>query len=272
MVKELNIKALRRQKGIKQEQLADAVGVSPQAVSKWESGGMPDTALLPAIADYLDVSIDELFGRKSENISFYDSFLKYFANVPLNERILAFYDLFRLVGASFCGCERVDGSLYELAGEESFSQVETNEGYFQCRLGKGNAYALIVPEFESGYKNAVPYCEEYTKLFGFLSEPSSLKAMYLLGTHNGVFFNAETLTAELDISKEEADKVISDLLGFGFIRKAELQRGKSSEPIYQCKTRCEFVSFMYFTQVLLNLPHQFAYRCSDRDKPYFTKE
>ena len=57
-----NIKQLRQDKHIKQETLADAIGVSAQAVSKWETGASdPDVALLPAIAGYFGVAIDELF-------------------------------------------------------------------------------------------------------------------------------------------------------------------------------------------------------------------
>ena len=36
------ISAMRKQKGIKQDELAKAIGVSTQAVSKWENGGAPD--------------------------------------------------------------------------------------------------------------------------------------------------------------------------------------------------------------------------------------
>ena len=57
------IAAMRKEKGVKQEELANYVGVSTQAVSKWENGGVPDTDLLPKIADFFGVSIDTLFGR-----------------------------------------------------------------------------------------------------------------------------------------------------------------------------------------------------------------
>ncbi len=58
----MNIKQLRQEKHIKQETLADAIGVSAQAVSKWETGASdPDIALLPQIAGYFGVAIDELF-------------------------------------------------------------------------------------------------------------------------------------------------------------------------------------------------------------------
>ena len=64
-----NIAALRKQKGITQEALASAIGVSPQSVSKWENNtNMPDIMLLPVIADIFQVSIDNLFGRQSAKI------------------------------------------------------------------------------------------------------------------------------------------------------------------------------------------------------------
>ena len=56
------IKSLRRRKGISQEVLAQAMLVSCQAVSKWETGTtMPDVGMIPALAAYFDVSTDELF-------------------------------------------------------------------------------------------------------------------------------------------------------------------------------------------------------------------
>lgn len=57
----------RRKKGITQDQLAEYIGVSSQAVSKWENDlSCPDIALLPQIADYFGISIDELLrGGKS---------------------------------------------------------------------------------------------------------------------------------------------------------------------------------------------------------------
>lgn len=59
-----NIMALRRAKGITQEELATALGVSNQAVSKWESAQTcPDISLLSVLADYFEVSIDELMGH-----------------------------------------------------------------------------------------------------------------------------------------------------------------------------------------------------------------
>ena len=57
------IKNLRTKKQITQKQLATYLGVTEQAISRWESGGgFPDIQLLPAIASYFSVSTDMLLG------------------------------------------------------------------------------------------------------------------------------------------------------------------------------------------------------------------
>ena len=56
----------RKEKGLTQEALANKLGVSNQAVSKWEGDVCcPDLQLLPLLADTLELSLDELFGRES---------------------------------------------------------------------------------------------------------------------------------------------------------------------------------------------------------------
>ena len=63
------IAALRRQKGLKQEDLANELDVSPQAVSKWENDQTcPDISLLPRLAQLLNVSVDELLSGKKEDL------------------------------------------------------------------------------------------------------------------------------------------------------------------------------------------------------------
>lgn len=60
---------LRRKAGLTQEQLAQKLNISFQAVSKWENAqACPDIGLLPQIADLFGVSIDELFGREAQPI------------------------------------------------------------------------------------------------------------------------------------------------------------------------------------------------------------
>lgn len=57
------IKKLRRSKDLTQEELATHLGISYQAISKWErNDGYPDITMLPALANYFEISVDELIG------------------------------------------------------------------------------------------------------------------------------------------------------------------------------------------------------------------
>ena len=68
----------RKEKGLTQEALAKQLGVSNQAVSKWEGDVCcPDLQLLPLLADTLEMTLDELFGRESKA-----------ASAPANDQVL----------------------------------------------------------------------------------------------------------------------------------------------------------------------------------------
>lgn len=58
-----NIKRMRRKRNLTQEEMAAHLGISFQSVSKWERGdGYPDITMLPALANYFGISVDELLG------------------------------------------------------------------------------------------------------------------------------------------------------------------------------------------------------------------
>lgn len=60
-----NLRRLRRQKELTQEELADIFSVSPQAISRWEKGSTyPDITMLPTIAGFFDVTLDDLMGME----------------------------------------------------------------------------------------------------------------------------------------------------------------------------------------------------------------
>lgn len=60
------IATLRKARNITQTELAEYLFLVPQTVSRWEAGnGTPDISLLPRIADFFNVSLDDLFGRSS---------------------------------------------------------------------------------------------------------------------------------------------------------------------------------------------------------------
>ena len=70
-----NITRLRREKDVTQEDFAELLGVSSQSVSRWENGVCyPDMELIPAIANYFGVSVDELFGCQYDREDHFSAF------------------------------------------------------------------------------------------------------------------------------------------------------------------------------------------------------
>lgn len=86
-----NILRLRRKKGVTQEVLAEFIGVTKTSVSKWETGTtMPDIQMLPLLASYFEVSVDELIGYvpmlgREQIRAHYQRLARAFAEEPFGE-------------------------------------------------------------------------------------------------------------------------------------------------------------------------------------------
>lgn len=170
-----SIAALRKEKGITQEALAAVIGVSGQAVSKWESGGMPDAELFPAIADYFEVSIDRLFGRDVlAHTNIVDAFIDTlrFGEGDTWETLLerAFDAVWRMNRAMFDSgnpafnhgndsyspideyLERQQSYGYYNPDTPVYSEIDAENGLFLACLNANRRYFLLMPEPSGGWE------------------------------------------------------------------------------------------------------------------------
>ena len=263
-----DLKSIRKEKGMKQEELASTVGVSPQAVSKWEQGGMPDATLLPAIADALGVTIDRLFGRGEDTPVFYEQFLRHLSETPWEKQLDELFKLARLSGAGLC-CWKYHESICDNIGENQYTEHTRDDGYFLGRLHESKPFFILVPEPKGGYESAIPYDEQFVRLFDALAQPHVLRAMYYILSESNAYFDADGLSAELSISLAEAEQVIRRLQGISFITKADYISGAISKPIYRGQAYIEFISILYLAQTLLNCPTAFTWQANSRNTPWF---
>ena len=265
-----DLKSIRKAKNMKQEELAAIVGVSPQAVSKWEQGGLPDAALLPAIADALDVSIDALFGRQKEELGFYDLFLQHMHGIHWHDVIHELYRIGQLCGASTCRAEKYSEYMFAHANENTYTEATLDEGFFQGRLHEKKPYFLLIPEPEEGYESVVPYDEALVHLYKTLGSPNVLKALYYIMAERNAYFDADAMAAALSVSTEEASQIIERLISINVVAQASFASGTQSKTIYQGKAFIEFISFLYFSSIFMNRPNQFMWQTNSRSKQWFT--
>lgn len=283
MINEFNttLKNLRKNKGVTQEQLAEAVGVSPQAVSKWEMNSYPDASLLPAIAEYLEVSIDELFGNQKENVEMEKRIVDYVRETPEKEKYKKIMNIGRAI---ICGMMDMN-DFYALDGwgdeddipfnksySPAYSQFEDDNGFIQIRWGKKLNYLYVTPEFEGGYDDLLRYDKRYLRLYRFLSIPNALRAMYFLtGRKRNAYFTVESVMTALKIDKKNAEEIVREMKELSFVDEATLDTGKGDELIFHYKAGINFISFITFSYNLLNMPQSFNFQSNRRnnDNPYF---
>jgi len=277
-----SLKRIRREKGITQEQLADKVGVSPQAVSKWELSSYPDPQLLPAIADHLGVTVDELFGRAPEKemsvharamLELYDMGQ---SDDNVKRRLEYAYELVRASIMGCCGCN-VFGDIPENVKASEYSNYTLycrDAGFIFGRLNANLPFMLVMPEPEKGYDDVLAYDKRAVEFFAFLGMPNALRVMYFLaGRSTTIFFKLETLVKELGISGDNAKEIIDNLLKFNFIWEATLDGGtKENEKIYQYLADYTLIPFLTFTMTLISRPNSFNYSTSGREKPFFKND
>lgn len=156
-----NIKRLRQNKGMTQERLAQKLGISAQAVSKWEKGiAFPDISLLPVLADDLGVSIDELMDFKLNAYTNKERFIKFmFTNNVLCFKGKKREEGFILNSENFETNEQIAkiGEAFADCIRENDIEFDTILGlaYHGIAFSLATAYALF-----DKYGMVVNYCHE----------------------------------------------------------------------------------------------------------------
>ena len=278
-----SLRRIRKEKGITQEELADKVGVSPQAVSKWEISSFPDPQLLPKIADFLGVTIDELFGRATEKeMSVHERVMIEICDMQgdkdpdAKKRVDYTYHLARAAIMGCCGWKIYDDIPESVLTCEypNYTLYHRDAGFIFGRLNANLPFMLVMSEPEKGYDDVLAYDKKYVELFQFLAIPNALRAMYFLaGRSTTIFFKLETLMHELSISRDNAKEIIDGLLRFNFIWEATLKGGeKEDEKIYQYLADYTLIPFLTFTFTLINHPNNFNYQNSWRENPFFKND
>lgn len=158
-----NIRQFRRRDKKTQEALAEALGVTSQAVSRWESGGSyPDMNLIPSIANFFGVSIDELFGYTNQR------------EQKIDELVAQVYDMKRKnngVDNNIRECIAfARNALIEFPGNEklmlSLASVLCTAGYVrygECHLIDDEGYSVYDTEKHKTYeewREAIPIYEK----------------------------------------------------------------------------------------------------------------
>lgn len=248
-----NIKQLRYDRGVTQAELSKAVGVSVQAVSKWECGGMPDVALLPAIADFFGVTIDELFGRNAEEtISVEEFALKAVQHTPEKFRLKRACDIIWAVFKAFSGIPNVLGVDFAPSTDNGDPEctrcrISSDSGIaYVCALENAKSF-FFFPEPARGYSSVVDSAEEYAEFFSLLSDVDIMRTLLFLYQRKAVPFSIEHICKSLGISQEKMIVCLSKIKDIGWLEEEPVELESGAKILYRPILTEAFLAFLYYS-------------------------
>ena len=270
-----NIAELRKTKGVKQEELAKFVGVSAQAVSKWENGGVPDTELLPRIAAFFQVSIDELFGVQAgvaANIQ--EAILEDITQTKGEDRIARAFELCWMIEQSMYGTIFSDPERFKeearvhSENDQLYSRVLMDSGYTEMGLFNRMQYFLVVPDSKDKDKALLDGID-YPSLFKLLSDKDVFNTLvFLYKRESANSFTDELLIRKLSLSPEKAKQIISELLRLHLLGKTTAELADETVDFYNFQAKPSFVSMLIFAREMIDIPSNFYCHHDGRHKPY----
>lgn len=262
---------LRKQRGVRQDDLAAAVGVTAQAVSKWENGGLPDVELLPKLADYFQVSLDYLFGRNLTDYSDLNRELeeKLRAAEPAEKMRLALeycwsmekavFPIPAMIHPSVTDMDTAESLAKSLGGgdEPIYSAIRAEGGFTRMRLSQPLRYFLLALEpedWESAYLDGT----DYPALFRALSDEDVFRAIVRLHQRGPSYFTAAWLAKTLEISPEKTEAVLSALKNYDQLWEEEIKLDDGQVTVYQFVQTPSFPALLLFARELIRKPRYFT--------------
>ena len=225
----------RKERRLTQEELGKAVGVSTQAVSRWENGGAPDVTLLPAIADRLNVTIDALFGREGgEAVDIHQTAARWLHTLPKEKRFDQICRLLWTLAKNLVDEVTIPEIGYldhavmmeDEAGPAerwAMSRVCLDGGLMLDLHAEDISFATVWPEPADGYDAHFAPMDDYRALFSVLSEPGCLEVLEYLYSRPYRQYVPETLAHTLTLSVEEVRALLDALLELNILQKTQLE-------------------------------------------------
>ena len=273
------IKELRLKKEITQEELAKKLNITTQAVSKWENGGSPDIDMIPAIAEYFDVSIDYLFERKkiySKDVEKVIS--KYLSEISDDKvKYMKIYELSFLM--SVFG-QKLDINTDKekvsdlMTSDDLFYSLVVNKGGFSITSFNSNLpFNFCFPRPRNGYyDNCYKYKERHLQFLRAISQEDFYDTLVYLNKRDDTSFTEKLIERELHITIERSIDIIKTLLDFKIIEKQDLILDDNYISTYKLIKTPFIIVFLTSLELMANKPHNYYYWLNNNDVDFFKKD
>ncbi len=211
------IRSYRTNRGLTQEELGKAVGVSGQAVSKWESmNAMPDPKLLPALADALGTTIDKLFGHeKHTKETLYGELREYLGNNTESDTDRKLFDVLSVAVLISEGTEADEQTSSESDAKIVHIIDRNTANGLLCTSDEFPYLAMALKPIE-GWSSVIctPEISEYLAM---MADPDVLKCVLWLLGQEPKLIETVLIPAKCGADPARADEIAEKLVKLGAI-------------------------------------------------------
>ena len=256
-----------------QAELGQKVGVSMQAVSKWERGGTPDIEVLLSIAQYFNVTMDELLGRcvrdpNNLESQIYDTLQQASDNNRIEQAF--HYCWAALNGMSNIPCIRDLG--YRTGDpsdiENSRSRVFYNQGIGYAMAFETAHMMAIMPTPEDGFDYLFDNFEAYTELFRLLADRDTFKLFLFICTRSQSLFSVKLVAQSTGIPEPKIKKVFETFVSYDWLIRETADIEEGSITLYRQNYKETFLFFLFFAHEVIIRPRFWYFSSTTRrDQP-----
>ena len=273
----------RKLKGFTQEQLGESVGVSGQAVSKWENGGVPDTYLLPTISKVLGVSIDSLFGVEkkisdySQNEILDDLFEFCVKKIHCKDDRMDFFKflfdtIWTLQSAYFGNESRLllkDVVEKNRGNSQITSQIINDEGTTYLSLVENFPFFSAVCDTPEISKKLLSE-KNFSEFFSLLASEDGMKAiLFTQSATETSQYTADMIAKKIGITPESFLEIEPFLVKYGLLNEDSLTLDDSVIKVYHKWSNPEIRPLLMMAYQFINARQCYYDFTCNRTKPYF---
>lgn len=272
------IKKYRIQKKYTQEKLGSLIGVTTQAVSKWERGGTPDAEILPQLADALDVSIDALFGREDQDLQLL--LTKKLSTMPSEEAFLKAFSYCWSFIPGLTGDESFSDNLYDAFTGHTDKQSDQSADFLAKILRDGGLtvarmsndlryFFLMVRPQDEGISVHFESEDAIRQVFALLADRKILKTIYYLYTVSNIPVTPQLISQGTGLELNEVERCMKTLCDKKIVHPMKIASVEGEINSYIIRFEANVLPLLcYADEIAKGCPYPFFGMC-DREKPIF---
>ncbi len=215
-----NLTKYRKSCGMTQGQLAAKLNVTPQAVSKWENGSLPDSEFLPKLSGILGVSIDVLFGIKQEQPEqdVEQLITQKIRQTPAQERADLIMKFYYAAISAYNDYTPTAAKYPENLELETYAELRTDNECSIARLNDDLKYCCFVKIPENGVDSYTEVCDNMIYLFQTLANKDTINIVHYLGScYRNRMQSLEYISKQVDIPVKRVKKIMDNLDRLGIV-------------------------------------------------------